>query len=576
MNRHLIFLLFLSTAATSLAANVAPVVGTPIADQTLYVGLAKKIDLTKAFSDPDTKAVRFSTVLGTVDVKLFSGQKPITVTNFLKYVDQGRYYKIDPTTHHRASNFIHRSALNFVIQGGGWIGTVDPADPIHIRPTEVAKFPAIQNEPGISNIRGTIAMAKLASGPNTATSEWFINLRDNGGPSHNLDTTNGGFTVFGEVIHNGMTTVDKIASVPRYPFDPPFDELPLRNYSNTQDVALSNLVSILDIIQIPPFNISATTSNATVATAAMDPDRRRLIVTAKTIGNATITVNAADYDGAFVSQQFDVTVVASPGRLANISTRMQVLPDPNELIAGFIVSGNSAKRVLIRAIGPSLSQAGIANPLADPTLELHDGSGIVATSDDWGDSTKRQEIKDTDIPPNSSKEATILATLPAPPQATGYAGYTAIMRGVGGNGVGLVEIYDLDTAPGATLANISSRGFVQTGDNVMIGGLIINGASSAKVIVRGLGPSLSSAGITNALRDPILELRNSQGVKIAQNNDWQMAANASDIQATHLQPTNPRESAILTTQAPGGYTAILSGVGSAPTGVGVVEVYHLP
>ena len=572
MNRCLIVaLIFLSADAAPLfAANVAPVVKTQIADQTFFAGATAKIDLTNAFSDPDTNAVRFSTVLGIIDVKLFTGQKPITVTNFLKYVDQGRYFKIDPTTHHRASSFIHRSIMNFVIQGGGYIGTVDTSDPTIVTPTQVAAFPAIQNEPGISNKRGTIAMAKLASGPNTATSEWFINLQDNGGPPRNLDTTNGGFTVFGQVIHNGLTTVDKIAMVPRFVFDPPFDNLPLRNYNPANNAQLSNFVSILDIIQIPPFNFSAVTSNSAVATVAIDPDRRRLAITAKQAGSATITVKAADFDAAFVAQQFNVTVVAAPGRLVNISTRLQVQADPNELIAGFIVSGTSPKHVLIRAIGPSLSQAGIANPLADPILELHDATKILATSDDWGDSPKRQQIKDTDIPPTASSEAAILATLPANNSA-----YTAIVRGVGGTGVGLAEIYDLDRGPDSRLANISSRGFVQTGNNVMIGGLIITGASSAKVLVRGIGPSLSP-GITNALNDPTLELRNAQGVKIAQNNDWQMAANASDIQATGAAPTNPRESAILTTQAPGNYTAVLSGVGSRPTGVGLVEVYHLP
>ncbi len=582
-NRFIIFWLYLSTAAASIAVNVAPVVGTQIADQTLYVGLSNKIDLTNSFSDPDTKAVRFSTVLGDIDIQLFSGQKPITVTNFLNYVDQGRYFKIDPTIQHRASTFIHRSIANFVIQGGGHFGTYNPADPTHIRPTQVQTFPPIQDEIGISNVRGTIAMAK--GGPNMATSQWFINLANNGGPPNNLDSpsNNGGYTVFGKVIRNGLAVVDSIAMVPVYDFrdpsDPslaPFGSLPLRNYNSNMDLALSNLISIPDIIQIPPFNITATTSNATVATAAMDPDLRRLVVTANQIGTATITVKATDFDGAFVTQDFNVTVVASPGRLANISTRMQVLPDPNELIAGFIISGNASKHVLIRAIGPSLSEHHIANPLADPTLELHDETHLLATSDDWGDSTDRQEIMDTDLPPESSKEATIVATLPAPPPAKGYALYTAIMRGLGGNGVGLVEIYDLDTAPSARLANISSRGFVQTGEDVMIGGFIISGASPAKVLVRGLGPSLSEQHIANPLADPTLELRNAQGVKIEENNDWQTAANVPDIEATELQPTDPHESAILTTQMPGAYTAILSGAGSTPTGVGVVEVYHLP
>ena len=578
MNRSpSILLLFLSFGAATLTAangaNVAPVVQTQIANQTVYVGATLKVDLSSAFTDPDTKAVRFSTVLGKFDVQLFSGQKPVTVTNFLRYLNEGRYYTTDPVTHHRASNIIHRVIADFVVQGGGYFGTLNPADPIHIAPAAVQTFPPIVNEPGISNTRGTIAMAKIATGPDTATSQWFINLQNNGGTPHNLDTANGGFTVFGQVIRNGMTVVDAIGAVPTYYANSTFNALPLINYDeNTADVMISNLVLVPDIIQIPPFNFSATTSSSTVATVAIDPDQRRLVITGKQAGSAVITVKATDFDGAFVTQQFNVTVVASPGRLLNISTRMQVQPDPNELIAGFIIVGNSPKRVLIRAIGPSLSGQNIAHPLADPTLELHDGPTILATNDDWGDSTDRLEIQDTDAPPTSSSEATIVTTLPAPPM--GHASYTAIMRGIGGTGVGVIEIYDLDRAPGTRLANISSRGIVQTGEDVMIGGLIIAGESSAQVAVRAIGPSLAP-DITNPLRDPFLELRNAQGVKVEENDNWQTASNASDIQTAGVAPMNPLESAILTTQAPGRYTAIVSGKGSTPTGVAVVEVYHI-
>jgi cyclophilin family peptidyl-prolyl cis-trans isomerase len=571
MNRRLIIFLFTlgAGAASLIAANVPPVIKTQIADQTFYADTTTKIDLTNAFNDPDMKAVRFATVLGNVDVQLFSAQKPITVTNFLRYVDQGRYFKIDPTTHHRASHFIHRSATDFVIQAGGYIATVNTSDVNTVTPTAVVTFPSIQNEPGISNTRGSIAMAKTATGPDTATSQWFINLEDNGGAPHNLDTTNGGFTVFGQVIRNGMINVDKVAALPTFNFNPPFDQLPTRNYNPANQLQISNLVLVPDIIQIPPFDFLAFSNNTTVATASIDADKRRVVITAKQPGSAVVSVRATDFDGAFVTQHFNVTVLASPGRLVNISTRLQVQADPNELIAGFIVGGTSPKHVLIRAIGPSLAANHIANPLGDPVLELHDDHSTLATNDDWGDSTNRQQIEDTDIPPTASSESSILATLPA-----NNATYTAIVRGMSGTGVGLVEIYDLDRGPDSRLANISSRGFVQTGEDVMIAGFIILGNTSAKIGIRGIGPSLSP-GIANPLNDPVLELRNAQGVKIAGNNDWQTNANAADIQAAGIAPMNPHESALLTTQPAGNYTAILSGTGLRPTGVGVVEVYHI-
>jgi cyclophilin family peptidyl-prolyl cis-trans isomerase len=344
---------------------VTPVVKTQIADQTIFAGVTAKIDLTNAFRDPDTNAVRFSTVLGAFDVRLFTGQTPVTVTNFLKYVDQGRYFKIDPTTHHRASSFIHYSAVNFVIQGGGFIGTVNTSDPTTVTPTAVATFLPIQNEAGISNTRGTIAMAKIVNDPNSATSEWFINMKDNGGPPANLDTTNGGSAVFGRVIGSGLTVVDKLAAVPVYNFGSPFSSLPLLNYTSPNPVRLPNLVSLPDVIQIPPFTFTGYTSNAAIATASIDADRRRLVIGAKQAGTAIITVKATDFDGAFVTQQFNVTVPASPGRLGNIATRLQVLADPNELIAGFILTGTSPKRILVRALGPSLAQAGITAPLSN-------------------------------------------------------------------------------------------------------------------------------------------------------------------------------------------------------------------
>jgi len=572
MNRVLASLfLFVTAAQFSLAANTPPTIKTQIANQTLFAGVTTKIDLLNAFDDPDTNAVRFSTVQGTFDVQLFTGQKPITVANFLKYLDQGRYFKIDPTTHHRASVFFHRSIANFVVQGGGFIGTVNPLDPVGAQPTQVATFPAILNEPGLSNKRGTLAMAKVDGDPNSATSQWFVNLKDNGGPPSNLDTTNGGFTVFGKVLGNGMTIVDRIGAIPRINVGSPFDDLPVINYMSPDTIRVANLVSIPDIIRIPPFTFVAFSNNTAVATVSISAGRR-LVINAKAIGTASIAVRATDYDGASVTQHFNITVVSSPGRLINIAARANVMADPNELIAGFVINGTPPKRLLLRGLGPSLAQAHIANPLGDPTLELRKvDNTLLATSNDWGDSAARQQVIDTDLAPPSTSEAAILTTL-----AGNTPGYTAIMRGFQSTGIGLAEVYDLDKGPGSRLVNLSARSLVQTGDNVMIGGFVVAGSTSTKVLIRGIGPSLAAFMVPNVLPDPKIELHNVQGTKIAENNDWQTAPNAADIQASGFAPTNPHESAILTTQLAGNYTAILSGLGAKPTGIASVEFYQLP
>jgi cyclophilin family peptidyl-prolyl cis-trans isomerase len=220
MNRiHLsISAALLASAFTALAQNTPPVVSSQIADFTEYAGApARSLDLLAAFADSDVSAaVRMTTVLGTIDVGLFGQQKPITVANFLNYVDQGRYFITDPTTQQLASSFIHRSVPGFVIQGGGFLGTVNSANTT-IQPTGVLTLAPIQNEPGLSNKRGTIAMAQFGSDANSATSQWFINLADNGGPPNNLDIRNnnaGPYAVFGRVVKTGMTVVDAIAAYP--------------------------------------------------------------------------------------------------------------------------------------------------------------------------------------------------------------------------------------------------------------------------------------------------------------------------------------------------------------------------
>ena len=251
-----------------------------------------------------------------------------------------------------------------------------------------------------------------------------------------------------------------------------------------------------------------------------------------------------------------------PTRFGNISTRLNVGLDTNVLIGGFIVTGSAPKRVLLRAIGPSLPLGGV---LADPVLELHDSKGAtIATNDNWTDSPDKQEIIDTTIAPNADKESAIVESL-----SPGV--YTAIVTGKDeGTGVGLVEVYDLDQTDTATLANVSTRGEVLLGDNVMIGGLIITGPSATNVLFRAIGPSLS---ITGALADPALELYDRDGAVIAANDNWRSDQEA-DIIATAIPPVSDAESAIYATLVPSSYTAIVRGSGGT-TGVALVEAYQL-
>ena len=256
-------------------------------------------------------------------------------------------------------------------------------------------------------------------------------------------------------------------------------------------------------------------------------------------------------------------VTGTPTVLANISTRLPVGTGDNVLIAGFIVTGNQNKKVIVRAIGPSLTLAG---KLADPILELHDASGaLLEMNDNWMDSPNKQAIIDSTIPPNDPKESAIVRTVPP-------GNYTAIERGVNnGTGIGVVEVYDLDTAANSKLANISTRGFVQTGDNVLFAGTIVVGQASQKVLIRALGPS---TGVPGALADPTLELHDGNGALLEANDNWMDSPNKQAIIDSTIPPTNDSESAIVRTLPPANYTAIVRGVNNT-TGIAVVEVYAL-
>jgi len=263
--------------------------------------------------------------------------------------------------------------------------------------------------------------------------------------------------------------------------------------------------------------------------------------------------------------------MAPPRDLLNISTRLQVLTGDKVLIGGFIITGTDPKKVIVRGIGPSLSGVGVT--LQDPVLELHQGNSTIATNDDWKE--HQAEVEATMIAPTNDLESAIVATLTPGP-------YTAVLSGKNnGSGVGVVEVYDLDQAANSKLANISTRGFVDVGSNVMIGGLIVSGGAgggNARVIVRALGPSLDALGVPGALPDPNLELHDASGATIASNDNWKMRPDGSsqqgEIEATAVMPGNDLESALVQTLPPGSYTVIVRGTGNT-TGVAVVEAYTL-
>ncbi|HKP05176.1 MAG TPA: choice-of-anchor Q domain-containing protein [Chthoniobacterales bacterium] len=254
-----------------------------------------------------------------------------------------------------------------------------------------------------------------------------------------------------------------------------------------------------------------------------------------------------------------------PAPLANISTRLRVQPDDNAMIGGFIITGAEPKTVIIRGIGPSLPVTGA---LADPVIEVHGSAGeILSTNDNWRDAATRQEIIGSGLSPANDLESSFWGAL-AP------GSYTVVVRGAGNTvGTGLFEVYDLDQTVDSKLANISTRGFVGTGDDVMIGGTIIVGGPPAKVLFRAIGPSLMNFGVTNALADPVVALYDGNGQLLAINYDWRDDQEA-EINATGLPPSNNLESAIVRDLAPGNYTAIVRGFNNT-TGVALVEVYNL-
>lgn len=267
------------------------------------------------------------------------------------------------------------------------------------------------------------------------------------------------------------------------------------------------------------------------------------------------------------------TPIGTPGpggsHLVNISTRMRVGDGQDVLIGGFIIKGTQSKTLVLRAIGPSLAASGLTDVLADPVLEVHDSAGgVVASNDDWMDGQQASQIQQSGLAPTDSFESAVMVTLPP-------GNYTAVVNGYSSStGNGLVEAYEMDSTA-TRLVNISTRGRVGGVDEPMIGGLIAQGGPK-KVIIRALGPSLGVGpnAITDALADPVLELRDGSGNLLAVNDDWDNSAQVAEIVASTIPPVNPKESAIVATLGGGNYTAIVRGV-DGTSGIALVEVFDL-
>jgi len=348
---------------------------------------------------------------------------------------------------------------------------------------------------------------------------------------------------------------------PRSPNPPTVDAGP------DQVIGIDDIATLSATITAP--NGGATTTwrlySGPASVQLTNPDTATATASFSASGTYTFMVSVNDNVHA-VAYDAVVVKVMPRVRMANISTRVVVGTGQDVAIAGFIINGDSAKSVVVRALGPTLTGFGIADAIDDPVLDLRDGAGNqIATNDNWKDS-QQQAIADSGFAPANDSEAAIASTL-AP------GNYTAIVSGKSNTtGVSLVEVYELDSR--ARLLNISTRGFVGGNDNVIIAGVMLNGSDNGTICFRALGPSLAGFGVQGVLTNPRLDLFDAQGTKVGANDNWKDSQKDA-IESAGLAPADPAESALLIDLAPGNYTAIVSGVGGT-TGVGLVEANHLP
>ncbi|HVU34273.1 MAG TPA: peptidylprolyl isomerase [Opitutaceae bacterium] len=666
----------LGCVALSLRAqNFVPTVTQTVPAQALAPGgAAATLDLSTYFgiSGVTGQVVRFDTVFGKFDVGLRPDVAPQAVANFLSYVQGPAGANYTNSFFHRSSS-LDASGLISIVQGGGFY--VDSTNAA----AQIATHAPVPLEYHLPNARGTLAAART-SDPNSATSGWYFNVRDN---SSILDQSNGGgYTVFGQVLGNGMTVLDAIAALSRVNAgggDPnsPFQELPVRNYTSGSVKIPDNLAMVNSVTAIPLYpgtggtsalTLTAQSSATNVATVSLSGST--LTVTPVAAGTATVTVQAADLGGNTVSSTFTVTVAAVPpsitsqpssqtiatgntvvfsagvtgassyqwehngtavggatsatlvirnatsadagtytvvaqnsfgsvtssaatlsvanaapadiGRLVNLSIRSGAGTADQTLTVGFAVGGGSGGSLplLLRAVGPSLSQFGLNDFLPDPVATVYSNGSVIASNDNWnGDAAISALANSVGAFALTSDNDAALATSP------GGGAYTMQVTGNGtSSGTALAEIYDATgnafTASSPRLINVSARTEVGTGNNILIAGFVVRGSTSKTVLIRASGPALKNYGVTGWLIDPKLQLYLvGNNTPIATNDNWggdpQITAVATSVGAFPITDGASTDAALLVTLPPGNYTAQVSGADGG-TGVALVEVYEVP
>ncbi|MFL6543010.1 MAG: hypothetical protein ACJ8I9_07580 [Chthoniobacterales bacterium] len=396
---------------------------------------------------------------------------------------------------------------------------------------------------------GPICIAADCMGSNRFAGDFISSIIDSTGAAH--------LTWMRQDTTNGTTT----ASI---------------RYTRIQSGAAATFVPAPCTTPTPTATPSATPTASPSATPTPSPSSTpspTATPTASPTATATPSASPSSTPGATPTPSSTPTPTpgGTPGnlQLVNISGRSRVQTAPQVAIAGFIVNGDSLKRVMVRGLGPSIEANGrlVPGTLQDPILELRDEKGGSVTNDNWRTS-QRDEIEQSGLAPKDDRESAIIALLPA-------GKYTAILRGVHDTtGIGLVEVFDLNAANGSQLGNLSVRADVLTGDDVLIDGVIVRGGEPKRVLFRAIGPELHDRGVTGELQDPALELHDANGGLMAHNDSWRTASNASEIQGTGLAPKDDREPAILLTLTPGNYTSIVRGVNNT-TGVALGEAYKL-